>query len=116
MRGMENTVDAALKYYEKYGSGGLISTPEEYWRLRYLLEKRRRGQRVTRQEVIFAVASSTGDKNERFMREETVKQWIKSNHPDFSGTLDFGEQKISPTPRGARRPSERRRTAQQRKQ
>ena len=116
MGGMENTVSAALKYYEKYGSGGLISTPEEYWRLRYLLEKRQRGQRVTRQEVIFAVASSTGDKNERFMREETVKQWIKSNHPDFSGTLDFGEQKISPTPRGARRPSERRRTAQQRKQ
>lgn len=96
----------ALRQYERVGPGGLISNEEEYWRVKYLVDQTRT-RTVSHQEFIFAVASSTGDKKQRAMREEQIKQWFKSYAPFGSGELTFADQGINPNP-GAQRLASRR--------
>lgn len=103
----------ALLNYSKFGPGGLISNDEEYWRVRYLVDKANAGGRVTHQDYIFAVASSTVDRTQRYMREEQIKQWFKGNAPFGGGILKFSDQRVSPNP-GQNPPTARRRRAPRR--
>ncbi len=102
----------ALLNYSKFGPGGLISNEEEYWRVRYLVDKANAGGRVTHQDYIFAVASSTADRQQRYMREEQIKQWFKGNASFSGGILRFSDQQVGPNP--GQKPAPRRRRAPRR--
>ena len=90
-----------LDKYAKFGYSPLISSPEEYWRLKYLVEKRPPG---THQEFIFAVSQSrslpggSGVGSNR--RENQIKNWFKQNAPGGPGLLSFAEQRIGRRRRG----------------
>ena len=90
-----------LDKYAKFGYSSLISSPEEYWRIKYLVEKRPPG---THQEFIFAVSQSrslpggSGPGSNR--RENQIKNWFKQNAPGGPGSLSFAEQRIGSRRRG----------------
>jgi len=90
-----------LDKYAKFGYSPLISSPEEYWRLKYLVEKRPPG---THQEFIFAVSQSrslpggSGVGSNR--RENQIKNWFKQNAKGGHGFLSFAEQRIGSRRRG----------------
>ena len=90
-----------LDKYAKFGYSPLISSPEEYWRLKYLVEKRPPG---THQEFIFAVSQSrslpggSGVGSNR--RENQIKNWFKQNAAGGHGFLSFAEQRIGSRRRG----------------
>lgn len=90
-----------LDKYAKFGYSSLISSPEEYWRLKYLVEKQPPG---THQEFIFAVSQSrslpggSGVGSNR--RENQIKNWFKQNAPGGPGILSFAEQRIGSRRRG----------------
>ena len=90
-----------LDKYAKFGYSPLISSPEEYWRIKYLVEKRPPG---THQEFIFAVSQSrslpggSGPGGNR--RENQIKNWFKQYAPGGHGILSFAEQRIGRRRRG----------------
>ena len=90
-----------LDKYAKFGYSSLISSPEEYWRIKYLVEKRPPG---THQEFIFAVSQSrslpggSGVGSNR--RENEIKNWFKQNARGGHGFLSFAEQRIGTRRRG----------------
>ena len=90
-----------LDKYAKFGYSSLISSPEEYWRIKYLLEKRPPG---THQEFIFAVSQSrslpSGSDVGRNRRENQIKNWFKQNAAGGHGFLSFAEQRIGSRRRG----------------
>lgn len=90
-----------LDKYAKFGYSPLISSPEEYWRLKYLVEKRPPG---THQEFIFAVSQSRslpgGSDVGRNRRENQIKNWFKQNAAGGHGFLSFAEQRIGSRRRG----------------
>lgn len=83
-----------MRMFENFGPGGLISNEEEYYRVKYLVEKQRRGERVFHQDWIFAVAQSGGDRKSRELRETMIKEWFKVYANFSGGTLQFSEQGI----------------------
>ena len=90
-----------LARFEKFGPGGLISNQEEYWKIKYLVEKR---PPATHQEFILALASSSvsgGRGSSANAREQQIKEWFKKYAGFGGGTLSFAEQKVGQRRRGA---------------
>lgn len=79
----------------------MISNVEEYWKVKYLIEKRPPG---THQEFIFALASSSsvrgGRNSAANAREEQIKEWFKNNAGLGSGVLSFAAQRVGQRRRG----------------
>jgi hypothetical protein len=80
-----------VRFYEKFGGGGLIRNDQEYALVRKLLTK----PRVSHQEMIFAVSGSGKDK----VRDAQVKGWFLANAPIGGGILTFAREKVESDPR-----------------
>ena len=93
-----------LKFFEKFGAGGLVSSEAEYMRIKSILDQARRGKTFTHQEIIFAIDDPVGNKP----RGEFVKQWFISNMRSSGGYLSFADQKIGKRFGGATRAPRRR--------
>lgn len=90
-----------LARFEKFGPGGLISNQEEYWKIKYLVQK---SPPATHQEFILALASSSvsgGRGSSANAREQQIKEWFKRYAGFGGGTLSFAEQKVGQRRRGA---------------
>jgi hypothetical protein len=103
-RGNLSKLEQELKFFEKFGAGGLISSEAEYMRIRSILSQARQGKTFSHQEIIFAFDDPSGNKP----RGEFVKQWFVSNLPSGGGTLSFSAQKIGVPAGGAPRAPRRR--------
>jgi hypothetical protein len=103
-RGNLSKLEQELKFFEKFGAGGLISSEAEYMRIRSILSQARQGKTFSHQEIIFAFDDPSGNKP----RGEFVKQWFVSNLPSGGGTLSFSAQKIGVRAGGAPRAPRRR--------
>ena len=78
-----------LKYYERFGPGGLISTDEEYARIKNLQKQAREGRSIFHQEAIFAIKDVQDE-----ARRNYIKQWFVSNIPSAGGILSFDAERI----------------------
>ena len=102
--GRLSVLEKELKFFEKFGAGGLISSEAEYMRIRSILNQARQGKTFSHQEIIFAIDDPSGNKP----RGEFVKQWFVTNMGSEGGTLSFAKQKIGVPAGGARRAPRRR--------
>lgn len=103
-RGDLSVLEKELKFFEKFGAGGLVSSEAEYMRIRSILSQARQGKTFSHQEIIFAIDDPSGNKP----RGEFVKQWFVTNMGSGGGKLSFTAQKIGVPVRGARRAPRRR--------
>jgi len=97
-------LEKELRFFEKFGSGGLIGSEAEYMRIRSILSQARQGKTFSHQEIIFAIDDPSGNKP----RGEFVKQWFVKNLGSGGGTLSFAKQKIGAPAGGTRRAPRRR--------
>lgn len=102
--GRLSVLEKELKFFEKFGAGGLISSEAEYMRIRSILSQARQGKTFSHQEIIFAIDDPSGNKP----RGEFVKQWFVTNMGSDGGKLSFTAQKIGVPAGGARRAPRRR--------
>jgi hypothetical protein len=97
-------LEKELRFFEKFGAGGLIGSEAEYMRIRSILSQARQGKTFSHQEIIFAIDDPSGNKP----RGEFVKQWFVKNLPSGGGKLSFAKQKIGVPAGGTRRAPRRR--------
>jgi hypothetical protein len=102
--GRLSVLEKELKFFEKFGAGGLISSEAEYMRIRSILNQARQGKTFSHQEIIFAIDDPSGNKP----RGEFVKQWFVTNMGSEGGKLSFTAQKIGVPAGGGRRAPRRR--------
>ena len=83
--------EEALKFYKNFGPGGLISSDEQYIRVKKFIESGRAGRKYSHQDAIFLIDDGNiADK----ARREYIKHWFVGNAPLSGAVLSFGEQKI----------------------
>ena len=87
-----NSIKSALDFYKSFGSGGLIATDEQYFKVKKLLEMAKSGVKVNHQDFHFAI--DKGDVLLDKARRDYVKHWFSSKLPVTAAYLNFGEQKI----------------------
>jgi Arc/MetJ-type ribon-helix-helix transcriptional regulator len=81
----------ALKFYKNFGPGGLISSDEQYMRVKKFVEAGRAGRKYSHQDAIFLIDDGNiADK----ARRQYIKHWFVENAPLSGAVLSFGEQKI----------------------
>jgi hypothetical protein len=81
----------ALKFYKNFGPGGLISSDEQYMRVKKFVEAGRAGRKHSHQDAIFLIDDGNiADK----ARRQYIKHWFVENAPLSGAVLSFGEQKI----------------------
>ena len=101
-----SVLEKELRFFEKFGAGGLVGSESEYMRIRSILSQARQGKTFSHQEIIFAIDDPSGNKP----RGEFVKQWFVKNLGSGGGTLSFAKQKIGVPAGGTRRAPKRRNT------
>lgn len=83
--------EEALKFYKNFGPGGLISSDEQYIRVKKFIESGRAGRKYSHQDAIFLIDDGNiADK----ARREYIKHWFVGNAPLSGAVLSFSEQKI----------------------